>query len=104
MRFSPSNRREWLELVLLPFQIFVVVAPFWLRAWKFMTQGILLRGMFADEVIQVKGYYLPCFCVFVIATIVQFAIGWRRAALVSAASAAFTFLVYNLYLMPMCVK
>ena len=101
MRITPTTRRGWFALLLLPFQVYVVAMPLWFKVWEVMTREIRFRYMVAEEVHKMLPIYGACLWVFIIAWIIQIGAGWKRGAVVSAISAGVTFLILAFYLQPM---
>ena len=102
MRFLPSNRSEWLGLLSLPFQAYIVVALFFLFHWFNQLQTApreVGRIMYYDGIaIFIDGYIISFFALTVI-SIVQALSGRRRAASWNAALAV-TALVVGFMLIP----
>jgi|SRR5665213_1014908 len=112
MHILPKTKREWIELALIPFMVYVLAIPFWLRVWRTMAESsarysFLLHGdrmsriIWHDERVIFGQWYYLCFAVFCIAGIIQFYFRWRRAALVSFIFAAATFVILCFYLLPL---
>jgi glucan phosphoethanolaminetransferase (alkaline phosphatase superfamily) len=111
MHILPKTKREWVELSLIPFMVYVLVIPIWLRVWRvlaetstsysFLHGDRISRAIWHDERFIFGRWYFLCFAVFCIAGIIQFYFRWRRAALVSFIFAAVTIEILFLYLLPL---
>ena len=100
MHILPKTKRGWIELLLIPFMVYVLATPIWLHVWRRATDGFRTRGMWHDERFYLGRWYLLCLAVFFTAGIIQFFSRWRRAALVSFIFAALTFVILFFYLLP----
>jgi glucan phosphoethanolaminetransferase (alkaline phosphatase superfamily) len=111
MRKLPHTAREWIELSLIPFMVYVLAIPIWLRVWRVFAESSTSYGFLHgdrtshaiwhyERFIFGQWYYL-CFAVFCIAGIIQFYFRWRRAALLSFLFAAATFVILFFYLLPL---
>lgn len=81
-------------MLLLPFQIYVIIAPLWLYVWEILTRDFRTRYMYHEEAVQISRGYEWSFLILVLAAIIQFKIGLRQSAWVSSAFAVITFGIY----------
>ena len=101
MHILPKTKREWIELSLIPFMVYVLATPIWLRVWGVATDDFRTRGMWHDAMFYFGRWYFLCLVVFCIAGVIQFYFRWRRAALVSFIFAAAMFVILFFYLLPL---
>lgn len=101
MNVLPNTKREWVELLLIPFMVYVLAMPIWLCVWRVAADSFLTRDMWHYERFIFGRWYYLCLVVFCISGAIQWRCGWRRAALVSFLFAVATIIILFSYLLPL---
>jgi hypothetical protein len=72
MKLFPASRQGWFGLLLLPFQVYVALAPLGLVVWWHVTRGLHGQRFFYREQEQrcLKGCAF-CLLVFLLAALIQ---------------------------------
>jgi hypothetical protein len=111
MQIFPKTKQDWVELLLIPFMVYVLAAPVWLHMWKilafkspkygFLHGDRISYGIWHYERFMLARWYFPCALIFCVAGAIQFHFGWRRSAIVSFIFAAVTLAILFFYLLPL---
>ena len=103
MRVLPSNRSDWLRLLLFPFKAYLVLGLACLFVWEVATSGHRPRGARVEAAFPVVLGYLLCIVVFGFVALIQFSVRRRSSALTSGLFALAAFLIYH-FLLPWCAS
>lgn len=101
MNVFPKSKRDWFELALIPFMVYVLATPIWLHFWRAGTDNFRTPGMWHYERFVFGRWYFICLPVFFVAGFIQLYFRWRRAALVSFLFAAATLAILFFHLLPL---
>ena len=104
MRIWPASEKKRFRIWLIPFQVYVLAAPFWLTVWKIFIRNFDGQLLIPYESQYLASWYVPCFLIFLVAMTVQLLLRWWREAAVSAGWVVITFFIFVFYLAPMGVK
>jgi hypothetical protein len=75
MNFFPVRLRDRWLLLLLPFKVYVFIAPVCYLLWELVTSGQRVRGAREEAFGIVAGGYLCCFMAFMVAVVLCVVLG-----------------------------
>jgi hypothetical protein len=99
MSFLPASKREWLNLLLFPFKVYVIIIPIWSMIQT--QEAFFVREAQMKATDYILASYAASIFIFIFSAIIQFIAHHRRSAGESALFAVAALLALVFLLLPM---